>query len=86
MERYFLIFLFTIYFTMPTWLKLISQSSLKVMVKRVIMIVMVFISFAFYFIVVINKDPGLLTRIAGNVVFIAYLIIVFLTAYKNWPK
>lgn len=56
------------------------------MVKRVMMIVMVFISFAFYFIVVINKDPGLLTRIAGNVVFIVYLIIVFLTAYKNWPK
>jgi len=88
--RYLKAFLFVLLFSyillMPAWISWIPKTLWPLATKRVIVTIMVVVSTIFAVVVILKPITDRTTGIAANVLVILYLLIVFVTAYYNWPR
>jgi len=70
----------------PLWIKGIGQSSLPVMLRKIIIIVMIFISMITTIVGISKPFTNVIVNIIGNIIFIVWLLLVILSAYHFWPR
>ena len=85
-RAFLFVLLFSYIFLMPAWISWISKTLWPLATKRVIVALMVVISTIFTVVVILKPITDRTTGIAANVLVILYLLIVFVTAYYNWPR
>ncbi len=88
--RYLVILLSVLMFSgitlMPAWIIWVCRTSWPLLAKRLILTVMVGVSTLFATVVIIKPTTNQPAGIAANILLILYLLIVFIVAYKNWPR
>jgi hypothetical protein len=88
--KYFATFLIVlggaIILLMPAWIIGISRISLPLIMKRIIVLVMVVGSTVLAFTVILKPATNRITGIFTNILLILYLLILFISAYRNWPR
>ncbi len=73
-------------YLMPAWIIGVSETTWPSPTKRVTIIVMAISSTLFTVVVIAKPHTDSTTRIIGNIVAIAYLLIVFAVTLYSWRK
>lgn len=88
--RYITTFLLILYWLIPLWIVRVSQLPLPFnhFVKRVFITILLIIATSFAIFTITRDHPNIsdISRWAGIVVFVIYLIIVYILTYLFWPR
>jgi phosphopantothenoylcysteine synthetase/decarboxylase len=86
LKHYLFVMLLILVVLMPAWISSITETKWHLATKRVIVTLMVVVSTIFAVAGILNPSTDRTQGIIANVVLILYLMIVFVSAYKNWPR